>query len=285
MQLGGVRLPAGRRCFGEERQQGPLIWVTDEYVEEPGPLFQSVETDARSRGLTALILDDLHRDGRPWMTDELGLGAIDQLVRREDWEVFKERWKMYVPIGSLPPGDRPAMEGLEATFSTAQIEEDEEETAMFLEQVAPWGVQFPGLALAQREAIPPEAIDTALEVAAPGRIGLVAVGRAADVPAHIGWLGATNHFVQGDGPELLSVMMRSWEDRFGARLLRLGFATMTFLVSRPPRSEASALAVAAEHYAFAGTDGFQAYSGPYVTSVLTLARTIQGSPHWRFWWD
>jgi Domain of unknown function (DUF4253) len=88
-----------------------------------------------------------------------------------------------------------------------------------------------------------------LQRTTPGRIGLVGAERAADIPFLIGWWGATNHFTSGEGPELLSVMMRSWEDRLGARLLRIGFDTMIFSVLRPPRTEAAALAVAAEHFA------------------------------------
>jgi hypothetical protein len=76
--------------------------------------------------------------------------------------------------------------------------------------------------------------------------------------------------------------MRSWEDRFGAVLFRLGFATMEFLVERPPSTEPSALAVAAEHFAFAGNDGLQANG---VGSVRELANLILGNPLWRFWWD
>jgi hypothetical protein len=91
---------------------------------------------------------------------------------------------------------------------------------------------------------------------------------------------------QEDGPAQLSVMMRSWEDRFGARLLRLGYNTMTFLVSKPPQTEASALAVAAEHFSFAGTDGLQAYAREArLHSIWTLGSAIQASPRWMFWWD
>ena len=108
--------------------------------------------------------------------------------------------------------------------------------------------------------------------------------RAADVPAVIGWSGAVNHFTGDEGPVVLSAMMRSWEDRFGARLFRLGFDTMDFLVDRPPSSTASAQAVAAEHFSFAGSDGLgsQAIHTP---SLRSLADLILRSPTWHFWWD
>jgi hypothetical protein len=161
------------------------------------------------------------------------------------------------------------------------IEEDPEETAMFLEQVAPWGVMFPGLALAERTEVDPATYSHAVEIAAPGRIGLVPAQRPADIPSRIGWIGATNHFMGGEGPSLLSAMMRSWETRFEARLFRLGFDTMRFLVRRPPSTESSALAVAAEHFAFAGQDGFQAPAQP-VDSIRELASLILNNVTWTF---
>ena len=99
-------------------------------------------------------------------------------------------------------------------------------------------------------------------------------------------MGAVNHFISETGATPLSVMMRSWEERFAARLFRLGFATMTFYVGRPPSTEAGALAVAAEHFAFAGTDGFQAYESPlYVDSIRSLASVLFNRPSWNFWFD
>ena len=99
-------------------------------------------------------------------------------------------------------------------------------------------------------------------------------------------MGAVNHFISETGATPLSVMMRSWEDRFGARLFRLGFATMTFYSGRPASTESSALALAAEHFAFGGTDGFQAYEPPlFVDSIRTLASVLLNRPTWSFSFD
>ncbi len=138
-------------------------------------------------------------------------------------------------------------------------------------------MQFPGLALSEGLEIDEGVYRQAIQATPSGRIGLVAVDRPADVPHRIGSQGAVNHFMDGDGPTLLSVMMRSWEDRFDARLFRLGFDTMQFLVRRPPRSEASAQAVAAEHFALAGQDS--------VGSIRRHASQITNCPTWDFWWD
>jgi hypothetical protein len=75
-------------------------------------------------------------------------------------------------------------------------------------------------------------------------------------------------------------MLRSWESRFGARLLRIGGdAILQVLVERPPRTVAAARRVAAEHRAFAdevpGTED----------TVTSIAGHIIGAPIWQFWWD
>jgi hypothetical protein len=75
----------------------------------------------------------------------------------------------------------------------------------------------------------------------------VAVNRPADVLDAIGWQGAANY----DGDPLdMSTVLRSWEVRFDAYLVGLTTDTLTLAVGRPPRDLASALAIAAEHYAF-----------------------------------
>ena len=240
---------------------------------------------ARTRGASGArpcILDDLGGQGptgRPWESGELDGMTSTPIEDFDDGRIFRERWKMYVPIGSLPEADRPPDRWGKFGLPSPPfaVEEDPEETAYFLEQVAPWGVPFPGLALAERIEIDQDVYQVAIESTQSGRIGLVPVSRPADIPYRVGWQGPVNHFMDGDGPTLLSVMMRSWEDRFDARLFRLGFDTMQFLVQRPPRSESSALAVAAEHFAFAGQDT--------VESIRTHASHIRNSPKWDFWWD
>src|SRR5215469_17486737 len=67
-------------------------------------------------------------------------------------------------------------------------------------------------------------------------------------------LGACNSRTASE----LAAVLRSWEDRFGVRLLEVGFADIRLLVSRPPQTLEAAQPIAAEHFAFA--DG--AHQGP-----------------------
>jgi hypothetical protein len=74
----------------------------------------------------------------------------------------------------------------------------------------------------------------------------------ADVPQAVGWFGTSDAFAGEwggwDGAGAMTGVLRSCEDRFGARVLRMGFASLHLLVERPPTSESESLRVAAELY-------------------------------------
>jgi hypothetical protein len=79
----------------------------------------------------------------------------------------------------------------------------------------------------------------------------------------------------------IAAVLRSWEIRFGARLLRLGSdSILRVLVERPPGTLTEALEVAAEHVAFA--DEYGRYAGQ---PIRELAAELTGQPIWHFWWD
>jgi hypothetical protein len=141
----------------------------------------------------------------------------------------------------------------------------------------PFDRQFPGLAPPEQTQLLPAGRQQALDLAS-ARIGLVAADRPADIPAAIGWLGLTNlpldHSLLG-----LCAVLRSWEDRFGAVLIDVGFADLRLLVQRPPRSLQAAERIAAEHFALADecTEGNR--------TVSSIAASLVDAPIWTFWWD
>jgi hypothetical protein len=90
-----------------------------------------------------------------------------------------------------------------------------------------------------------------------------------------GWQGAVNSRDTAD----ITAVLRSWENRFGARLLEVGFDEVRLLVTRPPRTLEAALPVAAEHVAFSD----EVHSG--LRCVDEIAQAIVGNPFWDFWWD
>jgi Domain of unknown function (DUF4253) len=78
-------------------------------------------------------------------------------------------------------------------------------------------------------------------------------------------------------------VVRSWEDRFGVRVVRVGSDTLHLSVAAPPTTVEHALRVAAEHWAFCPDNVFQ---GPADANTLTsYAEQIRGKNSWSFWWD
>lgn len=125
-------------------------------------------------------------------------------------------------------------------------------------------------------------MNDALETVPPGFVCLAAVSRPADFLTEVGWL-TTDAW---EPPLHLSAVLRSWEDRFGARLLQIGpGAEIRLLVSRPPRTRDAALAVAAELWAFGDTAWVTHSSEEQVESVTEIASLIIDQPIWGFWWD
>ena len=74
------------------------------------------------------------------------------------------------------------------------------------------------------------------------------------------------------------MVLRSWEDRFGARLLEVGYEDIRLLVSRPPQTLEAAQRIAAEHMVFSD----EAHQG--LSWVGGIARTLVNNPFWDFWW-
>ncbi|MFE7122222.1 DUF4253 domain-containing protein [Streptomyces sp. NPDC057654] len=79
------------------------------------------------------------------------------------------------------------------------------------------------------------------------RLGLVAASRGADALATVGWMGPLNY---NNDTATFAAVVRDWEDRFGVRVVGVGFSTLHLSVAAPPTRIEEALAVAAEHFAF-----------------------------------
>jgi len=152
---------------------------------------------------------------------------------------------------------------------------------------APFTREWPGLAPPERTPLTPAERQRGLDVVLPrvrqanmatpqARIGLVAAARPADVLLVIGWGGLVNC---GESLLELTAVLRSWEDRFGARLVDVGYADLRLFVERPPRTLVTAQRLAAEQAVLGGdcVDGARDIPG-------IAARLVNG-PVWTFWWD
>lgn len=148
--------------------------------------------------------------------------------------------------------------------------------------LAPFGATFPGLAPPTAAAgllRPGEVVTAAVEetdLLGEYLLALVPVSRPADVPAAVGWAGAGQRW----DAATVSAVLRTWEDRFGAVLVRMGRATLELAVAAPPWERTECLAIAAEHYAFCD-DTYRGNPG----TLRDYANLLRGSTRWSFCWD
>ncbi|MEU9196193.1 DUF4253 domain-containing protein [Streptomyces hundungensis] len=106
------------------------------------------------------------------------------------------------------------------------------------------------------------------------RAALVPARRSADIPAAIGWGGSLHH-EQDVAP--LCAVLRSWEDRFGVRVVGLTPDHLTVSVAAPPSDEEEALVLAAEHFAFCPE--------AIADDLPEHANSLIGKGSWAFRWD
>ncbi|MDX3534970.1 DUF4253 domain-containing protein [Streptomyces sp. MB09-01] len=250
----------GRRRRGKAAE--PLLWVSGESVGV-GALATHRGPALAAAGLQAVLFQDRRGLERWW----------------EDRE--------FVPDRMSDPDDHHVEPVLRAFWS--RVVPDPEEGEEGEEIIAPFARDWPGLAV-PGPAGGPDAVDpevAACEVAdeliesgsLPGpRLALVPAGRGADVPTALGWGGPTNY---ENDTALISTVLRSWEERFGARLVALGFDELHVSVAAPPRTVVQALPVAAEHFAFAPDNVWQGCG----TIRAYADEAVAGSDHWGFWWD
>ena len=256
--LGIVQLPEGRLIVPDEdfTSQGgdrhdPCLWISKAPVPGVAKLVTSLVVAFETNGLWPLVLTSLEGDDdRPWLTGELDPSSSTDPAIHEPLAVLQEWWAEVIP----------------------SAEEDGEALAA----LEPFGREFPGLAPAPRSA-PNTAALRDVVANLSGRLGLVSVHRPADAIAVMGWLGAVNHFSDMGA---LSAVLRSWEDRFSAFLVEVGFDTITVAVGNPPTTLASARSVAAEHFAVCSDIVYQG-----VGSIDAYAEELVDSDTWAFWWD
>lgn len=243
--LPGLDLPAGR-------WHGP-IWLSDEPLAEPGRFRDCIGAFERT-GLWPVLVPHDERfavAGENWVDDRGRLAPAAQKVEAIDVaETLSRWWDPFCCAGGTGC-------------------------------LRPYGANFPGLAKKSQLRVDPlaEAGNTGSILARKGtyRLGLVAVERPADVPAALGWTGMIK---STDQVAAISAVLRSWEDRFGATLIVLGFDEIELSVAAPPRLQGRAVVVAAEHRAFS----VRSFSGQ-PGNLREYAASLLHCRHWRFSWD
>ncbi|MEU4566847.1 DUF4253 domain-containing protein [Micromonospora sp. NPDC023956] len=241
-------LPPGRLVTPEDGGPPPY-WLSDGPAE-PGR-WASLRARHQETGLWPLVLSGLRsEENRPWVDGEVCPARMSSPDRHDPAELLARWWGGH---GENPDGT---------------------------EALAPLGVRWPGPAdPGQPAGAPGEFADEYVDFLEDGqaRLGLVPAARGADTLAVTGWTGPAN-FTNDSGE--LAAVVRSWEERFGARVVGLGFDILHLSVAAPPTSSEHALRVAAEHFAFCPDNVWQG-SG----TLAAYAEQIVGLNCWSFWWD
>jgi len=259
LQLGPVRLPAGRRISASYGSGAPVAWITGRDVPGAGRAWAALSQAQPATGLVPVLLSGPGgQPERPWDREEFAdpadVGELDSL---DVTACLQDLWD------DLSDGEDP--------------EADEEFRAYLQEKLGPFWREFPGLAPAEDQPLSAPELEEVLSALPDARIGLVPAGRPADVLPLIGWEGVASWHASALP---VAAVLRSWEDRFGARLLEVGLAGIRVLAGRPPRSVRAAQHVAAEHVVFCDE-----CAGRGLTAVSSLATSLIESPVWTFWWD
>jgi hypothetical protein len=262
VRLGQVQLSEGRR-LPEWDASEPLLWATSTPVPGAGQVWQALNGLHHDTGLVPILLAFLDggHQGRPWDTGEIDsrcdLAAVDRL---DAASVLAQQWASSAPTPK----------------------EFEREPELLAGWFPPFGLEFPGLAPGQDRELTSAELAAALRWFGPARIGLVPAARPADVLAQLGFNGTANGY---GTPELLSAVLRSWEDRFGAVLIEVGYAHIRMLVRRPPRTLPDAQGAAGELYIMC--DEFWPPGKPAIAvyDVRQIAEHTLNIPIWSMWWD
>ncbi|MEU3986709.1 DUF4253 domain-containing protein [Streptomyces sp. NPDC026672] len=281
----GLSLPPGRlidtTLDGPWSQ--PLLWQADTTAAPGG--WTALGTPAGRVGLLPVLVDAGDTQGGPqdW---ELAPGETSYPGDHDPEEVLAEYWEYWED-----EEEEEAEEEAEAGTGNGPAGGDSFAAGFELaELLAPFGPEWPGLAPGHpRGTDPAEAAAAAARLAdsltagsGSGfkdlRLALVPARRSADVPAALGWSGPLNH--ENDVARLCAVL-RSWEDRYGIRVVALGFDVLAVSVAAPPTTLAEAEALAAEHFAFCPDNITESGSG----KLADYAKGLVGESAWHFWWD
>ncbi|MEU7424290.1 DUF4253 domain-containing protein [Streptomyces sp. NPDC040750] len=253
----GLQLPPGRLIDAtvDGPWPEPLLWHAGGPAA-PGH-WAALGIPARRAGLLPVLLDVDGAQGGPG-----------------DWELR--------PGHTSYPGDHDPQDVL------AEYWEDGDPDGEQAEPLAPFDTDWPGLAPAGALTVDPDTCAARLadsltdgsrsRPANPPRLALVPARRSADIPAAIGWSGPLDH---EDDVARSCAVLRSWEDRFGIRVVALGFDTLVVSVAAPPADLADAEPLAAEHFAFC--PDVLARIGP--GGPGDHAGELVGARVWHFRWD
>jgi hypothetical protein len=242
------------------------VWLSDEPLGGPVGLWRHCQAWQEATGWRPLLCWADASSGRPRDLAEVDAVSLETTLA-VDFAAYRASWlaaeaepapPLYVPEGIEPWPDDPGPPFERWPGLAAGIVPDA--GSFDPDGVAAWAV---GRLFAEQP-----------HLLADCQLALVRARRSADVPAVIGW--------QAEAPlPLLCALLRSWEDRFGARVFAAFGGTLYVSVARPPRDEAHANHLAVEHL-LSTADNI--VSDP-PTPFPDYAAELVGRHEWSFWWD
>jgi len=233
-------LPEGDRVYVDDE---PTFWISDDPA--PTGLWAELRELHTSTGLWPVLVSE----DEPWWTRVAVPEDPRYIDQHDPTEFMAEVWRKWVDQAN---GN--------------------------VDLLAPFGEHCPGLTASGSKARDPEAVaDWHASMIEPENpfLALVPVDRGADAITAMGWEGAHGHAETVP----LSAMIRTWEERFGARLVRVGRNSLTLSIAGPPVVEEHALHVAAEHWAFC-PDNLERGAG----ALIDYGKQIQEQITWTFTW-
>ncbi|MFE2639911.1 DUF4253 domain-containing protein [Streptomyces scopuliridis] len=246
-------LPPGRFVLrdGTERsaEEGgdSVMWLSDEPVDGIVHWWGAVQERQQETGLRPVFVG--WPDSGPAPCESADVDAIDG----EEW--LATSWEQYRRSRRRPQYDPgPPYESWPG--------------------LAPAPARIPDAETAARRAV----ADTCPRLP-QGRqhLGLVAAARSADIPALTGWPGSARHL----RPAELSAVLRTWEDRFGARVLGMTGSMLYVSVAAPPTGPEQSVHVALEHLLLCPANIYQSFSETFPRYAVRL----RDESVWSFWWD
>lgn len=230
------------------------LWVSNDPVPDASGLWARLYAEHPRIGLYPLLLEPLRTaSDRPWHCGELAPRPVSAIDTTDPETFLRRSWEFHH-----------------------------------------WDEPWPGLAPAFLGDQDPDATACALAKELDKRhktarflLGLVPALRGADALAVCGWQGPANHM--RDICEI-SAVVRSWEDRFGARVVALNFNTLRLSFAAPPTTREQGLQIAPEFRAFCpGSFVYDTLLEEVVDGVLmddgSYRGGILGETDILCWWD
>lgn len=272
-------LPPGQFVVPDSAAEGgriytePVLWVSGEPQAAAGGLWAGLFGKRAETGLWPLLLLGVYvgpriremmprelvrrHTRRPWHVGELEPVPVEGIADVDVGQVLARRWHEVTA-------------GTEDAF-------DFGEDALPKVPFRDW----PGLALPSLGGTDPD-LTASRVVSSPERmpeltgrddlpyVGLVPAVDGAAAIAACGWPSSAVDITEA------AAVVRSWQERFGARLCVLGINTLVMTVGRPPKTRQEARRAAAEHLAFCMA--FETEFDKYEEGLI-------GNQVWFFWWD